>query len=166
MKEWGRLGLLAAGLALSAYAYHLWPTHEARAWWQYRFRGVEGVILWLAVWTLLRPPAGLLTWVTALVCAWGAFQSFEVVACSFGGDVAIPAGVGLCTARYGPWPNVILASAGGATLLVWRLYGPFPKLRSGCRSLIVGCATLGRLGSLLVRTTAIRLLQAIGYTDR
>lgn len=150
----------------AVYLYKLWPTHEARAWAQYRLTGVQDVVLWLTVWTLLRPPAGLLTWVTALVCAWGAFQSFEVVACSFGGEVAIPAGVGLCTARYGPWPNVILASAGGATLLVWRLYGPFPKLRSRGRSLIVGCATLGRLGSLLVRTAAIRLLQAIGYTDR
>lgn len=111
--------LLFLALFLAHYAYKtLGVDHEDRAWWQYRLRGIEGAVLWAFVWTICWSWGGWLGRIGMLICAWGLVQEAETYVCSFGGDLPIPFGKGLCTAHYGPWFQYTVASGAGAYLIV------------------------------------------------
>lgn len=116
-----QLTVLVVVLYMAHYLYKIEPDHEARAWAQFRYRGIEGTILWAFACDRSRRWPGLLGWIGPLVCFWGMYQEAETFACSFGGVVSIPLGKGLCTARYGAWPSWIAFSGATAWLIVWRL---------------------------------------------
>lgn len=169
MKGWGQIALLAVGMVLATYVYYLWPLSDDRDWWQHRFRAVEAIILWSVILARYGAAAGRLAWVGVLLCSWGIFQNGEIFVCSFGGRLDPAPWHGLCTAHYGNWPNLIIASLFGATLLLPHLTGRKAHeqsvggtLRGFSFSIRTAAGTVATLGC----RAALRAASAICYHFR
>lgn len=168
-RKWLGLGVLALSLAGGHYIYKCWPpdtfhwtaaamASRARAWAQWRFLGAQGAILYAGLWWAYRAsPERLWRHCLALVCGWGCFQQAELVGCSFG-IADQPNALGLCTAQYGRWFNMLVAAGAFAALGVSYVRG---SENGSVRSWYVRCVAPCRALGAVTWTAVVRAYQAI-----
>jgi hypothetical protein len=89
------------------------PLAAAKAW-QYVLRGIEGVVLYLVVWSLTPWTPVVMRYAVSLVCAWGALESFQIAACRLALPMdrpppKTPLYTGLCDLVTG-WPIYLLTT--------------------------------------------------------